>query len=530
VQLSELTIEVRDPNLNRVGRLMQSDLVGAVFITRYNQTGTWSVDLNQDSFMAGYLRTPGFGLIVTGPTGVIISGPMRSAKLSQTRDNAKGTWLIEGTGDGVILTERLAYPDPSEADVTLQSQAYDVRTGNAETVIKGYVADNISAYSGTIRSIGYLDIEADIERGEIVTGSARFDNLQELLFPLGQTGGVGYQVAQNGDVLEFQVYVPTDRSATIRMDVQNNKLTSTEYSYAGPRATRAIVGGSGEETGRIFYEGFSTDSIATEIVWGRRIETFLDDRSNSETAALDQKAQELLVDNGKTIVNLAVTPSDDVNMVYAVDWFLGDVVTVVVNDLEAVAVVTEIGISIESDGVRIGATLGTPNATDFESKLIAKQSSTDLRVGNLERNTGKLPSGFGVAQYYTPTGATTGTQPVFSANPFTASYTQLGSVIHFQIQVDFSSITSFGTGNYSVTLPEVSKYDYQFRDGCLHDDSANRQYSISGHVSAGSNQVFLFTTDLQGNRIYDFEFTNSEPVTLTTADNFHIAGTYEIEV
>lgn len=385
MQLSELTIEVRDAGLNRVGRLMPTDLVGAMFITRFNQVGTWSVQLNPNSLIIDALRTPGFGLIVTGPSGVILSGPMRSAKLTQTQANNFGTWQIEGTGDAVVLAERLAYPDPSEADVTAQTQAYDVRTGPAETVLKGYVQDNISAASETSRAILNLDVETDLARGQSVTGQARFDTLDSLIYPLAQTGGVGYTVAQDGSALKFRVYVPTDRSASIRMDVFNNKLASSEYSYTGPRATRAIVGGSGEEVDRVFYEGFSTESIATEIVWGRRIETFLDDRSSETTGALDQKAQELLLDNGKTIVTLAVQPTDDVNMRYGVDWFLGDIVTVVVNEIEAVAVVTEVGISIENDGVRIGATIGTPNATDFESKLIDKQTSSDLRISNLER-------------------------------------------------------------------------------------------------------------------------------------------------
>jgi hypothetical protein len=385
MQLSDLTIEVRDASLNRVGRLMPSDLAGSVFIIRFNQVGTWSVNLNPSSVMVESLRTPGFGLIVTGPSGVIISGPMRSSKLIQTQQNALGTWAIEGTGDAVILGERLAYPDPSQADVTAQAQAYDERTGPAETVIKGYVGQNISSASGTSRAIPNLSIETDLARGESVTGAARFETLGDLIYPLAQIGGIGYRVAQNGSLLEFQVYIPQDRSDSIRMDVYNNALASSEYSYSGPKATRAIVGGSGDAIDRIFYEGTSAESVASESIWGRRIETFIDDRSSETTGSLDQKAQELLIDSGKTIVNLAVQPNDSENMSFSVDWFLGDVVTVVINQTEAVAVVTEVGISIESDGVRIGATLGTPIATDFESKLIAKQSLTDLRLSNLER-------------------------------------------------------------------------------------------------------------------------------------------------
>jgi hypothetical protein len=48
-------------------------------------------------------------------------------------------------------------------------------------------------------------------------------------------------------------------------------------------------------------------------------------------------------------------------------------------------------------------------------------------------------------------------------------------------------------------------------------------------VYAGSNVMELFTSDTQGNNLYDFPFTSTEPVTLNVADNFHIAGNYIIK-
>jgi hypothetical protein len=124
-------------------------------------------------------------------------------------------------------------------------------------------------------------------------------------------------------------------------------------------------------------------------------------------------------------------------------------------------------------------------------------------------------------------GGTTGTQPTFTGNPlFSGSYVKNGPLVHFQVQVDMDNITSFGTGQYYIDLPFPAKHGYMFRDGCLHDVSANREYHISGHVYAGQNQMLLFTTDVQGSRLNDFAFSQGEPVTLSSADNFHISGTY----
>jgi hypothetical protein len=131
---------------------------------------------------------------------------------------------------------------------------------------------------------------------------------------------------------------------------------------------------------------------------------------------------------------------------------------------------------------------------------------------------------------FTVVGGTTGTQPTFNGAPlFTGSYTRWANMCHFQIDVDMDNITNFGTGEYYVDLPFNVSHPYQFRDGCLHDISTGRNYAISGHVAIGQKRLYLFTNDSQGNRAFDAAFTSTVPVTLAVADNFHVAGTYEIQ-
>ena len=128
---------------------------------------------------------------------------------------------------------------------------------------------------------------------------------------------------------------------------------------------------------------------------------------------------------------------------------------------------------------------------------------------------------------FTVLGGTDGTQPTFSSAPlFTGSYTKLGNLVHFQIDVDMDNITSFGTGQYYMTLPFPAEHNYQFSDGCLHDISASDQYSIMGHVVAGASQLKLLSVASNGKHV---PFTHNVPVTLAIADNFHLAGTYEIQ-
>lgn len=526
MRVDDLNFEVRDRNLNRVGVILPQDLVGATMVVRFNNTGTWALKLPYDHPMGELLRLPGYGLIVTGPNDeTIMSGPTLTAQLNQTMEDTDGTWQIEGSSDDIILSERLAYPTPTTADVTAQTASHDVRAGVAETVVKGYLNANIGSTAPAARQISFLAVEADQGRGSTVSGTARFNTLQELFYDLSQVGGLGYRVAQNNGTIDFSMYVPTDRSSTIRMDIQNRQLSNASYSYGTAKVTRAIVAGRGEAEDRIFIERTSTDSLNAEVDWARRIEVFHDARQSESTDELNTAGDELLVDKGKTVVEMAVTPTDDTKMVYGVDWFLGDTVTIVANNIEATAVVTEVGIQVSDDGVRIGATVGTPLGVEFEAKLLASNQNHEARISNIERSN----SGYNANTPYQPTGGSTGTAPVFDPDDIVASFNRFGGMAHFSIMLPFTNVTSFGTGQYYFTLPFNARVEYTFRDGSLADDSSGREYHISGHVNAGANTLYLWTQDRHGNATFDSPWEQGDPITLTTADHFHIAGTYEIE-
>jgi hypothetical protein len=155
--------------------------------------------------------------------------------------------------------------------------------------------------------------------------------------------------------------------------------------------------------------------------------------------------------------------------------------------------------------------------SDTEDNRVATLGDIDTSIANYEP----------VEAAFVVNGGTLGTQPTFTGSPlFYGEYVKVGNIVNFDIQVDFDNITSFGTGQYYVTLPFNAKKPTTFRGGCLHDDSNGRQYAISGHVNAGSNELMLFSTDRAGNSVIDITFEHNNPITLTTAENFHIAGTY----
>jgi hypothetical protein len=385
VRLQDLTIEIRDDQLKRVGQLVGPDLVGAKFVLRFNNPGFWSLKLSADSPVVELLRTPGYGIVLTDKSGVVLSGPTMSAKLVQSQNNPAGEWVIEGADDLLILQEKLAYPDPVEIDVAAQTESNDIRVGVAETVIKEYVDANI--VSGPVgRQVPGLVIATDSGRGGTVRGNARFANLLELSYNLAQSGGIGYRIRQINDELVLDVYEPLDVSGKVRLDIDNGRLNNSEYAYSAPILTRAIVAGAGEALDRLFREVTTTESTTAESTWGRRIEQFVDDRGSEELDQLDQKGLERLIDDGKTRVTMAVTPADTVTMLYGDEWGLGDTITVVAGNIDATAVVYEVGIAIQEDGVYLAATVGNPTPLEFDSRLAAKQVDHEGRISNLERH------------------------------------------------------------------------------------------------------------------------------------------------
>jgi hypothetical protein len=387
MRVDELIIEVRDEDLKRVGQIPEYNLPGAQFVLRFNNVGSFVLKMPAGDPLVDLLRTPGYGIVVRGPGDeVIFSGPTLSAKLDQSPDYPQGLWTIEGSDDTLALTERLAYPDPATDDVTAQTSSHDRRTGDAETVIKGYVDANAGLGAVASRQVAGLTVASNLNRGPTVTNAARFTPLQDLLYGIAESAGLGYDIKQVNDDLVFDVFEPVDRSAFVRLDVQNDLLRSAEYGYVAPELTRVIVAGQGEAIDRLFIERTSTDSTAAETLWNRRIEQFKDARQSVEVSELEQAGDEALADTGKTVVMVAVTPSDDQQMRYGLDWNLGDIVSVTAGDVETTATVTEVGISVASDGVRVGATLGTPAPFDFETRLVSRVREQETRVSALERN------------------------------------------------------------------------------------------------------------------------------------------------
>jgi hypothetical protein len=121
-----------------------------------------------------------------------------------------------------------------------------------------------------------------------------------------------------------------------------------------------------------------------------------------------------------------------------------------------------------------------------------------------------------------------GTGLTYTGTPTTAQYSRVGKMITFNIKVNCTTVTNFGTGQYHLTLPFTPYSNFVFRNAGLHDTSANNHYSILGDSNSGSTDIELLYSKSQGSHVEDSPFNHNSPVTLATGDFFYISGTYFI--
>ncbi|MEV1109931.1 hypothetical protein AB0I95_14910 [Micromonospora sp. NPDC049751] len=390
MKLADITVEVRDKSLARIGQIRPEEL-DLELSDLHNNVGTWKLKLAAEHPLADVLRRPGSGIIVTGPADVLFSGPTVKPENQATATDPAGLITIEGVDDTVLLADALAFPQPSNANPETQTQAHDTRTGPVETLMHQFVSANIGPGAPAARRASgllsaKLTMGANLGRGPTTTKSARFPVLGNLLSELAATANLGFRIVQRGTALVFETYAVTDRSAEIRLDIRNNTLAGHKVAISPPGSTRAIVAGQNEGVDRQFLQVTTAESLAGESDWGRRIERFVDQRNTDKVEELRQAGLERLADDGASTLAVQVVPMEDSAMDFGIHWNVGDKVGVVVESQELSTTVTAYILKVDKDGFRLGAVLGDPSGFNPDAALAKRVQNTESRVSALERN------------------------------------------------------------------------------------------------------------------------------------------------
>jgi hypothetical protein len=373
-------IYVRDQYFNRVAEI--DDFQSLEIKPTFNLVGAWQMVLPTDCPAAYELVKPQAGIIVVRNGVTLFSGPSNQRQRKWTMDDDSLT--ISGYDDMIFLQNHLSYPTPLGPPFP---NDYDIRTGAAETIMKAYINANIGSSASSFRKMP-VTTDADQGRGKSVTGRGRFQTLLDLCGSIALQGGdLGFKMIQVGNGLQFQVYQPADKTASVIFSPLLGNLLDFNYTESNPSANVVIAGGTGTGANRAFSWKDDSPSIAN---YGR-YELFIDKRDTSDPTELANAVNEEL-SNSASQYNLEITPIDTDSIQFARDYNLGDKVTIVLPqpngaDSEIIQdVVRQVTINITPDGELITPTIGSADSLSRSTVGVFKQmKKMDKRITNLER-------------------------------------------------------------------------------------------------------------------------------------------------
>ena len=308
-------------------------------IERYNTVGSWQLAGPIDAVRP--LLGAGLGVVISRGGVQVMAGP--ATKLVRSGD---GTATISGADDLVYLADRIVYPNPAQA-ITGQTIDYWTATSTArETIIINLIKANAGSAALVARQVGNLRVPATSGRGGTATVTARLDNLLTLVGQLAEAGGLRVATVHTESggnrYRDVVVTATADKSGYVRFGPAaeggpGRLAADWSYTVGAPTVTRAIPAGGGEGAARIFRE---RADAGAETLWGRRVESVVDQRQTTATAELDAAGDDALT-NGAGPTELSATVLDVPDLGYRIDWSCGDKVAVTVDGVTITDLVRE---------------------------------------------------------------------------------------------------------------------------------------------------------------------------------------------
>lgn len=118
---------------------------------------------------------------------------------------------------------------------------------------------------------------------------------------------------------------------------------------------------------------------------------------------------------------------------------------------------------------------------------------------------------------------------------YNSYYVKAGKLVSFVIEVDYSTVTNFGTGQYKLQLPFTPAVGFNHFSGWAQVDTAVNPDVTDGHVILNVDHVgitdvldlhYLKQAGGAHTPILEGLFLQGTPVTLTTSSKIYVNGTY----
>lgn len=276
----------------------------------------------------------------------------------------EGYVVIHGDKAGIITYQHETIDD-------VEVQGYDLtgilayrccngsKTGDIESVMKSFVADNAVTPTDTDRKMSVLQLKKNQNRGSTITWAAEYSNLLTEIASIGATYemcfDIGFDTANKNFM--FDVYKGTDR--TISQSVMppvvfsRDRRSISDYDYEMDCKSYVNTVYMHNDT-----DGDTVISGATYTGLDRR--EIYEDYSDSDE--MQSKADKILTEKAYTET---IEAESSTKFEYNVDWFLGDYVTVKIeafgNTLVLDKQITEVEEVHENNNTTITPTFGTKN-------------------------------------------------------------------------------------------------------------------------------------------------------------------------
>lgn len=237
---------------------------------RHNGQSSGAVRIAAGSEAVECLSEQGARYVLAWRGEFLSSGVVRLA--SAEGSGAQRELTFQLSDDFRILTNTLGWQSPASAigstTPVTQPAEFNVRTGSAEAVLKGFVTANAVTRLGRP-----LTVATNLNRGATITVQARMDKLTDVLFPLVDQSGIGVTVRQVGTGLVLDCYTPA--LFPIDLSEEGGTLDEVAWDLVPPDVTRVVVQGPGDGVAREHVLRINT---AAEALYGDVIEQAIDAR------------------------------------------------------------------------------------------------------------------------------------------------------------------------------------------------------------------------------------------------------------
>lgn len=109
----------------------------------------------------------------------------------------------------------------------------------------------------------------------------------------------------------------------------------------------------------------------------------------------------------------------------------------------------------------------------------------------------------------------------YTGNPATITYQRIGKMITANLNINCSTVTNFGTGQYYITVPAGFPSIAKDLAATGYIDKAGVIYTIFGTMAAGATDMYLWHPTANG---ASDTVTYNKPVVLTTGSKIAVTG------